>query len=180
MHKKILFAAIIGTIFFLTCKNGNSANNENLNKKLPVNFSREEFKTWAVDKQVEFINSLEKESKFKFLEIFLPNNDFISPPNDEISFLNNGKILIFSIKPKNAYTTAYWELKKNRLRAYKKNKKIRFPVNRDDEIWMDIKARKTSYKPSELSLEFLTDKGEITGFLIYEKHGSPALRSYKR
>lgn len=186
MYKKLLIFLFIGFILFLTCNKSNSQNKlEGEKSKLTNNFSINRFNKWTVDKQIKFINSLDKNSKFKFLKLFFPNNDFNSPPNEIIRFLNNGKILIFSVKQTKNFTerfsTAYWEIKSNTLRVYKKNKRVRFPVSNTEEIWTNFKVERINKYDTDIFFKFeINNEEENFAFLIYLKKGSDVFNQYKK
>ena len=135
------------------------------------------------EKKVEYINSLAKSQYGEFLKLFLPGSFCELPPNDEMKFYKNGKIL-YSDSGKKYFV--YWKIKENKLHIWRNKKKKHFPED-SYEIWnlekIDVSYINNKTKGIKFYFKIIekTTKKEKEDLFRYVLHGSPYnFRKYEK
>ena len=175
--KLIIFYSCFFSIFIFCTKINSTEKNLSMeiNKKQVI-----QFKKWTVENQVNYINKLDVKSKIKFLKFFLPGSEFISPPNEELLFLENGEVLVFSYNSGNTMKKAFWKVDDTSLIIWKKEKYIQFP-RKMKEVWSDMNAMSSSGSDKQLGLRLLPKTKTYSKALIfYNKVPSGVFRNFKK
>lgn len=126
--------------------------------KLTADFSISTFDTLGYKKQAEFINLLDKQSRMKFMSLFLRNRIFDLPPTAYVIFLKNGKFIYDCDSPDGGTITQKYNKFFTGRWAYQDDKII---IDSDDnkitnfgkhEVWDNIWVGKDEAKDNEIIL----------------------------
>jgi hypothetical protein len=124
---------------------------------LPKNFSIAQFDEWDNHKQAEFINSLDKKAKMKFMPLFLEDRLFSLPPGAYIVFLRNGEFIYDSTideggtlsQKHDKFFTGRWSCDGDRVIIESNHPEIEFGKR---EMWDDIWVEKGDVEDKNIAL----------------------------
>lgn len=163
----------------------------NGHQKLLFADSVDAFKQKDIKSQVEFINSMSKQEKFRFLKEFLPGSCFYAPPNTFMIFLRDGRVLNKSRE----YFYTRWSVINNTFKLWKENSSDSFPEFTSMNVMTDLIAEYVitgliagdgrRYDDPSLWLRFSNSKDEAdslqykSGCAVFWE-GNPSYEQYKR
>ncbi len=141
-----------------------------LKQKLPKDFNIAKFKKMNPDEQVAFINSMDRDAKMEFLNLFLPGSAFFDA-NADVRFYGNGEFIEDDVLYGQGWYIGKWKIQNHKLVLNKNNEKLGLIV-KEKEIWGDVIAEK--FQNVSFGLCFFFEPGNEksdnhAGSLLYEK-----------